>query len=110
MANIYMETFNTYNRYEQELMFLNQKYAWLLNQNDEDQWWFNDFQAKLAEYNINVDKKTLREKGLLDILSQLSDDDNWDIINIFFWIQDKAGNKNEEELNQIFLSWLLSDI
>lgn len=113
MTNIYMETFNTYNRYEQELLFLNQKHAPLLYQHDHDdnQDWFNDFQAKLAEYNIDVDKRTLREKGLIEILSQLSEDKCIDIINTFFRIEDKNRSEEEEEnLNNIFLSWLLSDI
>lgn len=106
-----METFNTYNRYEQELMFLNQKYAPLLNQYDTNQNWFNDFQTKLSEYNISVEKKTLREKGLIDILSELSMDECTEVINIFFRIEDKNRDEVEEEnLNNIFLSWLLSDI
>ena len=100
-----METFNTYNRYEQELMFLNQKYAPLINQHDDDQDWFNDFKAKLVGYNIDCDRRMLGEKGLIEILSQLSEDECIDIINTFFRIEDKNRSEDEEEnLNNIFLS------
>jgi hypothetical protein len=100
----YIDTFNDYNRYEQEIRFLNQKYAPLLNKNDDDLSWFDDFKKLMAEYNINIDKKELREKGLLEILSQLSEDDSERVIN-FFWIEDENRTDDEiDELNNVYLT------
>jgi hypothetical protein len=61
-TTLYMDTFNRFNRYQQELTFLNQKYASFFNQRDQvsvdengketlkDSKWFAKFQDKLAEF------------------------------------------------------------
>ena len=53
-SNLYMDTFNAYNGLQQELTFLEQKYAYFLNQreikNKEDSEWFEAFKNQLGEY------------------------------------------------------------
>ena len=114
-SSLYMDTFNTYNGLQQELVFLEQKYAYFLNQreikNKEDLEWFEAFQIQLQEYWINTNREKIRRDGLMETLSQLKEEEIIDILNAFFWIEnDKISEEKWENLNNILLSDFLSDI
>ncbi len=114
-TTIYMDTFNKYNGLQQELTFLEQKYAYFLNQrdikNNKDSEWFEAFQNQLEEYWINTNREKIRRDGLMETLSQLDEGKIIDILNTFFWIEnDKISEEKWEILNNILLSDFLSDI
>ena len=125
-TTLYMDTFNRYNRYQQELTFLNQKYASFFNQRDQvsvdengketlkDSKWFAKFQDKLAEFWVEVDRQTVRSEGIMEVLYPLTEEQIVDVLG-FFWIENsndkkKKGNGDEDALNNVLLEGFLSDI
>lgn len=114
-SNLYMDTFNSYNRLQQELTFIEQKYAYLLNQRKitkkEDSEWFEELKKQLMEYWITTDREKIRRNGLIETLSRLKEEEIIDILNTFFWIEnEEMPEEKSENLNNILLSSFLSDI
>ena len=123
-TTLYMDTFNRFNRYQQELTFLNQKYASFFNQRDEalvnvdedgretreDTKWFKEFQDKLKEFGVEVDRDMVRRKGIMEILYPLTEEQIVEVLE-FFWIENskKKNEADEDTLNNILLEGFLSD-
>ena len=137
-TTLYMDTFNKFNRYQQELTFLNQKYASFFNQRDEDydvdyesldkvhkamvdEWlkvwkdsdWFKEFQEKLKEFWVEVDREMVRKEWIMEILYPLTEEQIVEVLE-FFWIENsnskKKNDSDEDTLNNVLLEGFLSDI